>query len=101
MGEGRALKVLRTFCGIRDDKSSEGTAATARAEREVIMIDFFTIYGVEDGDEYGGEITWAAAIYRLIQPLWENVRPPRSGLEHEIVRIAQRNCEILKESLST
>jgi len=54
MGEGRALKVLRTFCGIRDDKSSEGTAATARAERrkELIMIDFFTIYGVED--EYGG-----------------------------------------------
>lgn len=51
MGEGRALNVLRTFCGIRDEKSSDGIDARARAERgkELMMIDFFTISRGGDG----------------------------------------------------
>ena len=45
MGEGRALKELRTFCEIRDEKSSDGIVAEARAERgkKLINIDLFTI----------------------------------------------------------
>ena len=53
------MKVLRTFCGIRDEKSSDGIAARARAERgkELIMIDFFTIvHGVVDGSGRVGDV---------------------------------------------
>ena len=52
MGEGRSLNVLRTFCGIRDEKSSDGIAAEASAERgkKLVTIDLFTIsYGLAEG----------------------------------------------------
>lgn len=57
MGEGRALKVLRTFCGIRNEKSSDGIDAKARAERgkKPTKINSFTISHrvVEGGGRVG------------------------------------------------
>lgn len=53
------MKVLRTFCGIRGEKSSGGIAARARAEREkeLITIDFFTIlHGVVEGNGRVGDV---------------------------------------------
>ena len=45
MGEGRALKVLKTFCGTSDENSCDGITARAKGERVkgLIRIDIFTI----------------------------------------------------------